>query len=415
VTGLLVPAPGGSGWRLKPRASADVTLTFNVVTVADARTLPLGQQVVLQGIALNATATFADSTVHMLDATGALRSVRTRGAVAAGDSIRLVGVLGTRDGQRVITDASATVIRAGIGVPAADSVSTALARTAQGGVRDANQVRVAGAIIGTQALTGGDIVLTVDDGSGSVEILFDRDIVFAPGPYVVGALLDVRGVLVPTGTGTWRVKPRGFADAVASYARATVAQARAMPAGKVVQIRAIALNGWSDFGDASVHIADATGTMRVIALPSAMIFRGDSVLIHGSVEMVNGQPMLRGLPVPPGPGPSVLLQGASVTTPDSVSTGTARTANGGTRDADQVRVRGRISTIVTEGADMVITINDSSGDLLVRLKPSSRFPAGSFAVNQVIRVSGVLVPTPVGTWELRPRSVDEIAIIGTTP
>ena len=416
VTGVLVPAPGGSGWRLKPRSSNDVTLTFNVVTTVDARTLPLGQQVVLQGIALNATATFADSTVHVLDATGALRSVRTRGTVAAGDSIRLVGVLGTRDGQRVLTDASASVMRAGVGVPVADSVSTTIARTAQGGVRDANQVRIAGSIIGSQTLSNGDIVLTVDDGSGAAlaaEVVLDRDLTFAAGPYVVGALLDVRGVLVPTGTGTWRVKPRGSADAQASYARVTVAQARGMPAGKVVQIRAIALNGWSDFGDASVHISDATGTMRVIALPSAMIFRGDSVLIHGSVETVNGQPMLRGLPVPPGPGPSVLLQGIGVPTPDSLSTGEARTASGGTRDAGQVRVRGRITTVANDGFDMLLTITDGSGDLLVRLKPSSRFPAGSFTVNSTVRVSGVLVPTAAGTWDLRPRSVDEIAIVGT--
>jgi hypothetical protein len=410
AAGVLVPAPSGNGWRLKPRERAELTLSFTVVPTSAARTLPVGQQAVLQGLALNSWAAFGDSTVHLLDSSGALRAVRVAGTVTAGDSIRLVGVMGTRSGQPVLTGATASVLRAGAGLPAPDSISTLAARTAQQGARDADRVRVAGSITGSQAVSGGGTLFTVDDGSGALEVLVAPGITLPPGPFVPGALLDVTGVLVPTGTGTWRLKPTRAADASASYPTATVAEARALPAGRLVQLRAIALNGWSDFGDGSVHLIDGTGTIRVIGVPSSFIFRGDSVLIHGTAESFNGQPVLRALGVPPGPAPAVLLQGVGTPAADSVSTLVASTADGGARDADQFRVRGTISLRVQAGADLLLTVSDGSGDLVVRLQPSQRFPAGSFNVGDVVRVAGVLVPTPSGAWELKPRSVAEITV-----
>jgi hypothetical protein len=327
--------------------------------------------------------------------------------------VRIIGVLAVRDGQRVVTNATATVLRAAVGLPQSDSISTVRASTADAGVLDAALVHIGGNITGSGRSAEDELILTVDDGSGAVEVLFDRHVSFASGPFVPGAVLNATGVLVPTGTGTWRLKPRAAADARASYPLVTLAQARALPTGKIVQVRAIALNGWSDFGDASVNLLDSTETIRVVNVPNAVIFRGDSVLVYGVAESFNGQPVLRGLPVPPGPGPAVIRQGVGVPAPDSVSTGTARTADAGQRDADQVRVRGRISAVAQSGIDVLLTVTDGTGDLIVRLHPASRFPAASFTVGDTVRVSGLLVPTTTGTWELRPRSVDEIAVVGT--
>jgi hypothetical protein len=415
AAGVLVPSPSSTAWRLRPRERNEVTLSFNTVSSAQARALPQGQQAVLQGLALNTWNVFGDSTVHLLDLTGALRAVRVVGAVAAGDSIRLVGVMGTRDGQPVLSNVSATVVRTGVGLPLPDSIATARARTADQGVRDAGVVRVVGTITGSQGLPTGDGLFTINDGSGTVEVLYDGNINFPPGSYVPGALLDVTGVLVPTGTGTWRVHPRSGADSKAYFPTVTIAQARSLPQGRTVQIRATALNGWSDFGDASLHIADATGTMRIINVPGLSNVRGDSLLVHGTVESFNGQPVLRALPVPPGPGPAVLLTGLLAPTPDSVSTLVASTAAGGTRDADQLRVRGTISVVAAQANDVLLTISDGSGDLVIRLQPASRFTAGLYKVDDHIRVSGVLVPTPTGTWELKPREPGEIAVVPPPP
>jgi hypothetical protein len=168
AAGLLVPAPTGSAWRIRPRERDEVTLTFNTVTVAQARTLPAGQQIVLQGRALNAWASFGDSSVHIVDATGSFRGMRVPPVgVAPGDSIRLIGVLGSRDGQPMLTTSSIAVLQAGLGLPQPDSVSTGLARTADGGARDAGIVKVSGTIIGT-----GQTILRINDGSGELEVQF---------------------------------------------------------------------------------------------------------------------------------------------------------------------------------------------------------------------------------------------------
>ena len=61
-------------------------------------------------------------------------------------------------------------------------------------------------------LHGWDFVMTVDDGSGALEVVLDKDITFNLTPLVVGTIVDVTGVLVPTGAGTWQLKPRGSGD-----------------------------------------------------------------------------------------------------------------------------------------------------------------------------------------------------------
>ncbi|CAN5897418.1 hypothetical protein BH23GEM9_BH23GEM9_31780 [soil metagenome] len=408
AAGVLVPAPGSSTWRLRPRERNEVTLTFNTVTVSQARAMPTGQQAVLQGLALNSWSVFGDSTVHLLDYTGTLRAVRVVGNVAAGDSIRLVGLMGTRDGQPVLSNASATVMRSGVGLPQPDSISAARARSADQGTRDAGAVRVVGTITGSQSLPSGDNQITISDGSGSVDVIHDSNIAFPPGSYTPGKMLDVTGVLVPSGSGTWRIHPRSAAESKASFPLVTVAEARALPANRTVQIRATALNGWADFGNASIHIRDGTGAIRIINVPQTTVVRGDSVLIHGTVESDQGQPVLRALTFP---APAVLLTGLVAPPPDSVSTLVASTAAGGTRDADQFRVRGLISFVEVLGADVLLTLSDGSGDLVVRLQPASRFPSALYKIGDVIRVSGVLAPTATGTWELKPRQPGEIAIV----
>jgi hypothetical protein len=98
-------------------------------------------------------------------------------------------------------------------------VTTALAATADGGRLDAQQVVVRNATVSDTAAVLGDWRLTVDDGSGPLEVLLDA-VAFpqvTPGnraPYVPGNRFDIAGVLVPTGTGSWRLKPRSVAELV---------------------------------------------------------------------------------------------------------------------------------------------------------------------------------------------------------
>lgn len=217
ATGLLVPLAGSSKWRLKPRSSEDVSARVPEATTAEARTLPPGRLVSLEGIALNGWSTFADSTVHVQDETGALRAVRVNQAfLFAGDRIRLWGRMGIRNGQPVLTEGTATVLgRASL--PAPEVVNTATAANADGGRLDAAQVRVPRALVVDTASVGNDFVLGVDDGSGLLLVLLDRDTGINPRGYAIGSRYDITGLLVPVAAAdTWVLKPRNPADLVAA-------------------------------------------------------------------------------------------------------------------------------------------------------------------------------------------------------
>ena len=77
---------------------------------------------------------------------------------------------------------------------------------------DAALVRMSNATISDTATVAGDFVLTVDDGSGVVEVVLDQDVGFLLVPLVPSGVINVTGVLVPTGSGAWQLKPRSGPD-----------------------------------------------------------------------------------------------------------------------------------------------------------------------------------------------------------
>jgi hypothetical protein len=390
-----------------------ITLGFPAVTVADVRAgMPAGRRVTLRGIALNGRTTFGDSTVHVRDHTGALITARVSGTVSAGDSVRIVGTTSTRNGQPIVTDASAALIRASVGAGTPDSLGTAAAATASGGARDADQVRVAAQIVGSLTLPSGELQITVDDGSGPLSVLFDRDVTFTAGPYVPGALITVSGVLVPSGAGAWTLKPRTADEAVATYPTVSIAEARALAPGRTVYVRARALNSWVTFGDSTVHLADGTLAIRVTRLPPTAIFAGDSVRVLATTAVRNGQPVLTGV------SSAILLSGVGLPPIDSVTTAVAAAAAAGARDAHHVAVSGEITAVTqaTPQSEVRLTITDTSGPLTVVLSPAVGFATGPFVVGARTRARGVLVPAASGTaWELKPRTVSEAVVTAPPP
>ncbi|HEX6693878.1 MAG TPA: hypothetical protein VF035_04155 [Longimicrobiales bacterium] len=405
ASGILVPRAAG-GWNLKPRDRAEVQLTFVTLTVAQVRASELGRRVFLDGIALTRWNAFGDSTLHVQDATGALRSVRVTGAALAGDSVRLVGTVAVRNGQPVLTSVNASVLRPDVGLPAPDSVSTATAANAAGGTRDAGQVLISGTIQGSETAPGGDLILATDDGSGRVDVVVAAGTGLGAGSYVPGALLRASGVLVPTGGGTWRLYSRGPSDLFATFPTVTIAEARALAPGKTVFVHGIALNGWSTFGDSTVHLAGGGSSIRITRLPSSAIFTGDSIRVLGTVGIRNGQPVLLGT------SHAVLRSGAGLPALDSVSTMTATLADGGSRDAGQVRVAGRITNVQTlPTGETQLGINDGSGALTVILDADVGFTGSAYQIGAMANLRGVLVPYATGTfWHLKPRTLAELVI-----
>lgn len=195
-------------------SQVQVAASFPAYTVAETRQLPVGDKVFVEGLALNSRPTFGDTTVHLRDTTGAIRLTRAAGPiVAAGDSLRFLGVVGARDGQPVLDGAQATIIQI-VGLPVPVRVTTAVAATADSGRIDADLVRVVDATVSDTTTVNGDYVATVDDGSGAVLVVFDQDAGLTQSPYVPGVVIDAAGVLVPDGLGRWVIKPRANADVV---------------------------------------------------------------------------------------------------------------------------------------------------------------------------------------------------------
>jgi hypothetical protein len=410
--GVLKPAPSGSAWRMYPRERSEAAISFPTVTVADARAAEPGRRVILEGQALNALATFGDSTVHLLDRTGTLRAIRVVGSnVLAGDSVRLLGTVDARNGRPVLTAVTVTFMSRTVPLPVPDSVSTRSAAQAAGGARDAGVVRVSGIILGGQQTPDGDVVLTVDDGSGRLEVVFDRRISFPAGAYVPGAIINATGLLIPATAGAWQLKPRSGGEVNAQYPTVTIAEARSLPAGRTVYVHGLALNGWVTFGDATVHLYDRKDAIRAINVPQSAIFAGDSIRILGTISTRNGQPVLVGSSA------AVLLTGVGIPAPDSVTTLRASGASGGTLDAHQVATAGRVLRIDTIAPnERRLHITDGSGELKVLLDRDVGFPVGAYRANDWIRVRGVLVPGEEGTsWELKPRTLSDIAVSQAPP
>jgi hypothetical protein len=228
VTGVLVPEAAGGDWQVKPRSRADIVigaLSWPDVTVSEARAEPSGTRLIVTGRALNDWATFGDSTVHVRDATGAIRAVRVPAlAIAIGDSLRLVATIADILGDPVLDQVVPTLVATGLAAPAAVPTTTAAAANPTVDLR-AELVAIAGATIqDTTMNAAGEPIITVDDGSGPLDVLFDEDVPFQlqfprdinNNPIILGSTMDVTGLLTPDpdNAGSWLLKPRRNADVV---------------------------------------------------------------------------------------------------------------------------------------------------------------------------------------------------------
>ncbi len=415
---LQVVKVDSQSFTVKPADTVHINILAGrpVVTVAQARALPAGRTVFVAGVGLASASAFADSTSAVADISGSIRVARARTAFAAGDSVRLLGTVGIRDSEPVLNDP--TVIALGQGhLPGAVSLTTAAAATAAGGTRDAQLVIVHGAIISDTARTATSFVLTVSDGSGPLVLQLDQtaDPAFQtaslPGNFVPGNKFDVLGVLISTGSGTWRLRPRTAADlTLIPLPVISIRAARSLQAGQIANVIGVALNGSGTYADTSVFIADTSGAIRLTRLRST-VAAGDSVRVRAMTAIRDGEPTLDG-------GTTTSLGTGFFPTAAPLPTATAATAAGGTLDAQLVVVSGAIiSDTSRTPTSFVLTVSDGSGPVQVQLDQTAD-PAfqtaslpGNFVPGNEFNVLGVLVPTGTGTWRLRPRSAADLTNI----
>ncbi len=390
---------------------AFTVLGYPFATAAEVPALPAGRVVSIDAVALHRANLFGDSTLHLRDAGGTLRVVQLSPGTtaAAGDSVRVLGRVGSYLGRPAL--AGLAVFQLGTAVlPPPQRLSTAEAASAGDGRLDASLVEVRGArILESATLPGGDTRLRVDDGSGVLEVILDRLLNITStidDPLVPGVSVDVTGILVPNATGArWQLKPRGRSDLIGDVPEATIAEARRLDPGRLASVTGVAVSGIATFGDNTVHLQDATGSIRVVVSGSPSIFAGDSLRLLGLIGIRDGQPALVNALS------TILGPAARVPPPSLLNTGVAATAREGDLDAALVEVRGAvIDTIVPAGAGSTeLRVDDGSGRLVVILDPDTGIGASSFTMGERINVVGVLVPRAGGgSWVLKPRSPADI-------
>lgn len=192
-------------------------LTFPQFSIRQARNQPAGKRVLIRGLVLAGVQSFRDTTSYVQDTSGQIRLTRVslRGGLTGnspGDSVTVLGTVSSRAGQPTLDQAIITLVGTRP-APVPFFITTAVAALASGGTLDAALVQVTGAIISDPAAVPPDFRVVGNDGSGPLTVLLDSFGGFNTSNFQPGKSMTVRGVLVPTGTGQWQLKPRNSSDA----------------------------------------------------------------------------------------------------------------------------------------------------------------------------------------------------------
>jgi len=211
---LVIEAVSDAQFSLGANDTARVTIRagYPRATVAEARALPAGRRIVVEGVAVSPLAAFENGIAHIVAGGGAIRASGVpASAIAPGDSIRLVAATARDNGQPILEVDSWRVLTR-VQVPAPMDVTTAEAANASGGALDAQLVRVRSATVTSVTVAEGQHRFTLDDGSGVLDAAVSTDRDFNLELLTESSRIDATGVLVPLGTGRWRLLPRTNAD-----------------------------------------------------------------------------------------------------------------------------------------------------------------------------------------------------------
>lgn len=216
---LLVSELNAGAFALVANDSLNVRigLTYPVLTVAEARSTLPGKKGFIDAVALNASAAYSDTTVHVADTSGFIRATQVGGAsILAGDSVRILGITARRDGQPAFRATIAFVVQQGVGLPPAEVVTSRVAATADGGRLDAALVRMRDVVVTDTVSVVGGLSVTVDDGSGPVELFLDGRTTFNLSNIDIDRVIaEANGLLVPVGgQNRWQVRPRSPLDLI---------------------------------------------------------------------------------------------------------------------------------------------------------------------------------------------------------
>jgi hypothetical protein len=207
-----------------------VGFTYPRVDLTAVDTVPLGKRVFTEGLALNPVVANGPRELHLRSGAEALRLTSiVRKQVAAGDSVRVLGRRAVEAGAPILTEVEIFPLKSSVEDPQPLAITTGRAATADGGTLGAQLVRVRNADLVTSVNSANDVVLTVDDGTGQLQILIRAFLgsdasFFKPDS---ARVRDATGLLVPylaaPGQTRWRLALRSGPDLVMEPEKKTTA------------------------------------------------------------------------------------------------------------------------------------------------------------------------------------------------
>ncbi|HEU4455772.1 MAG TPA: SdrD B-like domain-containing protein [Longimicrobium sp.] len=188
-----------------------------------------------------------------------------------------------------------------------------------------------------------------------------------------------------------------------AYPLRTVAQVRALPAGRPVLFVARVAGIVGD----TAYLWDGTRGIRApgffLGAPPSGELAGDSVRVVARTTRLGGQAALDSAILIP---LAALPPGAPVPLTSAV----AAAAGGGQYDAAPVRIAGAtVVDSVTHDGNSWLRVDDGSGVLEVRLGPGIPFALTPYLPGVVMNLSGVLEPLGSG-WVLLPRAGSDLEV-----
>lgn len=200
----------------------------------------------------------------------------------------------------------------------------------------------------------------------------------------------------PFGVATWRV----------GYPRYSITEARALPAGEVVLVTGLLYAAPPTFSDSASFMGDPQAAIRMPGSRDAgpSTIPGDSVRVVGTTGTDAGQGILSGARI-------YVFKPGQPPPPDTLATGVALNAAGGSADARLVHITGAIiQDTATVNGRFRVRVNDSSGLLSVLFDTAQAPVRAQFVPGALVAATGVLVPAGGGVWFLQPRSVAEVKV-----
>jgi hypothetical protein len=197
-----------------PDSLADVATAvvgFASLTIVEARAATPGRRVFVRGIVSAAFQTFTDSATF-LTGVGNLRVTSAehrpgRTGNNLGDSVVVFGTTGVDAGQPVLLGGVIQTLGERP-APVPTEVTVAEARTARSGELDAALVRVGTATVGDTTTVNDYFHAEIASGTDTVLVVYDPLQQVPRNAFTAGRSIQVRGLLVPAGDGTWFLKPR---------------------------------------------------------------------------------------------------------------------------------------------------------------------------------------------------------------